>query len=122
MVIEKAKLFENTRERWPATVYVRPSKGVLCFVAEPSLVDVYEAVEGSCAPSGEWTAEDEWTHLANWSFHQALWALAERSAERQLHRNDVTFHMFDERMRFNLSDECWNAERIEYEESPSRFD
>lgn len=53
--------------------------------------------------------------------HQALWALAERSGERQLGRDEVNFEMFDERMRDNLSQECWDAERLEYEESPSRF-
>ncbi len=121
MAIDKAKLFERTRERWPLTVHVRPINGVPCFVAEPCLVDIHEAIEASCAPSGEWTAEDEWTGLANWSFHQALWSLAERSEEGQLHRDEVTFLMFEECMRSNLSDESWKAERLEYEESPSRF-
>ena len=121
MAIDKAKLFERTQERWPLTVHVRPINGVPCFVAEPNLVDVLEAIEASCAPFGEWTSEDEWTGLANWSFHQALWSLAEHSEERLLHRHEVTFLMFEERMRANLSDESWKAERLIYEESPSRF-
>ena len=121
MAIDKVRLFERTRERWPLTVRVLPTTGVPSFEAHPCLVDVHEAVEVSCAPAGEWTAEDEWIGLANWSFHQALWALAERSGERHLHRDEVTFDMFDDCMRSNLTDECWNAERVDYEESPLRF-
>jgi hypothetical protein len=122
MAIEKMKLFERTRERWPATVRVVPTDGVPSFETTPSLVEVHDAVEASCETAGEWTAHDEWTGLANWSFHQALWAPAERSAsERHIHREEVTFEMFDERMRFNLSDDCWSAERAEYDESHSRF-
>jgi hypothetical protein len=121
MAIDKAKLFERTRERWPLTVRVRPTNGVPPFDTQPCLVDVHGVIEASCAPAGEWTAEDEWIALANWSFHQALWALAEGSGERHLHRDQVTFDMFDECMRSNLSDDCWNAERLEYKESPSRF-
>lgn len=122
MAIEKRKLFERTRERWPLIVRVVPTDGVPCFEAEPSLVEVYRAIEAYCEPTGERTAEDEWTGLANWSFHQALSAVAERSAsERYIHREEVTFEMFDERMRSNLSDDCWIAERKEYEENPSRF-
>ena len=122
MAIEKGKLFERTRERWPLAVRVVPADGMPCFKSEPSLVEVYRAIEAYCEPTGERTADDEWTALANWSFHQALWTLAERSnLERDIQRDEVTFEMFDERMRSNLSDECWNAERIEYEESTSRF-
>ena len=122
MAIEKRKLFERARDRWPSVVRVVPTDGVPRFNAEPSLVEVYRAIEEACEPPGEWTSEDEWTGLANWSFHQALWALAEQSSsERAIDREDVTFEMFDERMRSNLSDDCWAAERLEYEESPSRF-
>lgn len=122
MAIDKWKLFERTRGRWPPNVRVVPTAGVPCFKTTPNLVDVYAAIEASCEPKGEWAAEDEWTQLANWSFHQALWALAENSgAEKHINREQVTFEMFDEQMRLNLSDDCWNAERTEYEESPSRF-
>lgn len=121
MAIDKVKLFERTKERWPLAVHVRPIDGAPCFVAEPCLVDVHAAIEASCAPSEEWTAEDDWTGLANWSFHQALWSLAEHSEEGLLHRDEVTFLMFEECMRDNLSDESWKTERLEYEESPSRF-
>jgi hypothetical protein len=121
MAIEKVKLFERTRERWPLKVRVLPTNGVPPFEAKPSLVDVYRAIEASCEPAGEWTAEDEWVNLANWSFHQALWALAERAGDRQLHRDEVTFEMFDKCMREHLSDDSWKAERLEYDESPSLF-
>ena len=121
MVLEKTKLFEQARGRWPLTVRVFPKHGTPCFEAKPCLGDVYRDIETSCEPVGDWTAEDEWTKLANWSFHQALWALAEGAGERLLHRNEVTFMMFDECMRENLTDDCWGAERIQYEESPSRF-
>lgn len=121
MAIDKAKLFERTRKRRPLTVHVRPVNGVPCFVAKPCLVDLHGVIEASCAPSGEWTAEDEWIGLANWSFHQALWSLAEHSEEGPLNRDEVTFVMFEECMRSNLSAESWKAERLEYDESPSRF-
>ena len=122
MAIEKTKLFERTRERWPLTIRVTPADGLPCFEAEPSLVEVYRTVEASCEPAGEWTREDEWTKLANWSFHQALWELAERSdSGRHIQREEVAFEMFDEWMRSNLSDDCWSAERHEYNESPSRL-
>lgn len=121
MAINKMKLFERTRERWPLDVHVRPIDGVPCFVAEPCLINVHEAIEASCALSAEWTAEDNWTVFANWSFHQALWSLAEGSEEGLLHRDEVTFLMFKECMQSNLSTENWKAERLEYEESPSRF-
>lgn len=121
MAIEKARLLERTRKRWPLTIRVVPKDGVPCFEAEPCLNEVYQAIEASCEPAGEWTAEDNWVHVANWSFHQALWGLAERSGERNLSRSEVTFEMFDHCMRENLSDGCWDAERLEYEESPSLF-
>jgi hypothetical protein len=53
---------------------------------------------------------------------QALWAVADQlTGERDLDRDEVTFEMFDERMRSNLADDCWVAERHQYEESPLRF-
>ena len=119
MAIEKLKLLERTRERWPTNVRVCPRDGVPCFEADPSLVDLYRAIEAACEPKGDWTAEDEWTKLANWSFHQALWAIAERSGERQIYRDEVTFEMFDKYMKENLSgDDCWIEQRVEYERSP----
>lgn len=122
MAIEKIKLFEQTRERWPLTIRVTPTNGLPCFEAQPSLAEVYQDIEASCEPAGEWTREDEWTKLANWSFHQAFWGLAERSSSgRHIGREEVTFDMFDEWMRSNLSDDDWSAERHEYEESPKRL-
>jgi hypothetical protein len=121
MAIEKTRLFERTRGRWPLTVHVVPKEGVRCFEATPCLNEVYRTIEASSKPAGEWTAEDNWTHVANWSFHQALWTLAERPDERHLDRNEVTFDMLDRCIRENLSDDCWDAERLEYEESPSLF-
>jgi len=121
MAIEKTKLFDGTREQWPLTIRVLPKDGVTRFDSDPCLNDVYRAVQAGCEPAGEWTAEDEWANLANWSFHQALWALAERAGERHLYRDEVTFEMFDRCMRNNLSDDSWDAERLEYEESPSLF-
>lgn len=83
---------------------------------------MYRLIEESCDPSGEWTQSDEWTQLANWSFHQALSELAEHAAaEKVIRREDVTFDMFDYWIRSNLTDECWDEERREYEDSASRF-
>ena len=123
MAIEKWKLFDLARKRWPLSIHVVPRDGTPNFEAEPGLVAIYEAVEASHQSTGDWTPQDEWQGLANWSFHQALWKLAERSAsERDIARDEVTFQMFDEEMRSNLwGDDCWIAERQEYEESPSRF-
>lgn len=86
------------------------------------MVAVYRSIEEACDPRGEWTLSDEWTQLANWVFHQALEALANSAeTEKIVRREEGTFDLFDEWMRFNLSDECWDEERREYEDSPSRF-
>jgi hypothetical protein len=122
MPVEKRRLFEQARDRWPRRMRVFPTKGFPRFNAEPSLVDVHNDIQAACDPKSGWTEEDEWTGLANWSFHQALWAVADQSTEeRDVDRDDVTFERFDECMRFNLSADCWTAERREYEESSLRF-
>ena len=101
---------------------VLPTNGFPSFASKSNLYDVYRAIEAACEPKGEWTAEDEWTGLANWSFHQALWLLAEQStAERIVYRDEVSFEMFDARMRANLLDDGWIAERQKYEDRPLRF-
>ncbi|MDO9490497.1 MAG: hypothetical protein Q7J32_19170 [Sphingomonadaceae bacterium] len=123
MAIDKNRLFERARERWPLVFRVMPVEGVPCFESKPCIAEVYRDIEASSQPEGEGTPADEWKALAHWSFHQALWALAQQVEwERDLHRDEVTFEMFDEWIRSNLAgDDCWRAERQEYEESPSRF-
>jgi hypothetical protein len=122
MIIEKSKLFEQARDRWPLRVRVFPTNGFPPFDSEPRLVDVHRDIQASCDPNGEWTEEDEWTGLANWSFHQAFWSVADQSIEeRYVDRDEVTFELFDERMRSNLLADCWEAERKAYDESPLRF-
>ena len=119
MAIERMRLFELARNRWPRRMRVIPKNGFPPFDAEPSLVDVHGDIQAACDPKGEWTEEDEWTGLANWSFHQAIWAVFDQStAERVVDRDEVTFEMFDECMRSNLSADCWVAERRQYEEGP----
>lgn len=111
MAIDKTKLFESTKERWPE-VSIGPSNGVA----------IYRAIEEACEPTGEYTQKDEWTQLANWAFHQAIGTLADDTASgKVVRKEEVTFDLFDEWMRFNLADDCWEAERREYEASPSRF-
>ena len=115
-------MFESTRERWPESFFVHPKDGTPAFDSEPNLVAVHHLIEDSCRPSGEWTQDDEWTHLAIWAFHQALWALAEKATTaKSVSRDDVTFDMFDHFLRSNLSHECWDKERQEYEASPLRI-
>jgi hypothetical protein len=122
MAIDKTKLFESTRDRWPLSFRIIPTEGIPSYAAEPEMVEVYRSIEEACAPRGEWTQSDEWTQLANWAFHQALGALAEDGvSEKTVRREDVTFDMFDHWTRFNLSHKCWDEERHEYEASPSRF-
>ena len=122
MAIERTRLFEEAKARWPTRMRVFPTDGVPPFAAVPSLVDVYNDIQASCDPEGDWTDEDDWTGLANWSFHQALWAVAEQTTtERYVDRDEVAFERFDECMRSNLSADCWVAERRLYEESPLRF-
>jgi hypothetical protein len=84
MAIDKMKLFESTRDRWPESIRITPTNGVPTFEAEPELVAVYRKIENACDPTGEWTANDEWNQLANWAFNQALWALAEDGRRRGL--------------------------------------
>lgn len=122
MAINKWKLFEEARERWPQRFQIIPTDGSPCFEADPELVAVYRSIEDTCTPSGAWSPSDEWAKLANWSFNQALWQIAEQvSEERFVLREEVSFDAFDHWMRFNLSDEMWMAERQEYDASPSRF-
>jgi hypothetical protein len=122
MAFDKMKLFESTKNRWPSSFRVTPSDGVPSFEAEPELVAVYNLIEEACEPAEERTHADEWTQLANWAFHQALWVLARHTAtESVIHREDVTFEQFDHWIRLNLSDESWVEERREYEDSPSLF-
>jgi hypothetical protein len=122
MAIDKMKLFESTRDRWPSKFHITPTDGVTGFDAEPELVGVYDRIAASCEPLGDYAHDDEWTQLANWAFHQSLWALAKGGAtERVVRREDVTFEMFDDWLRSNLADDSWAEERREYEESPSRF-
>jgi hypothetical protein len=122
MIIDKKKLFEDARGRWPESLRVTPKEGVPCFRAEPSLTEVYRSIEASCSPASEWATSDEWCQLANWSFTQALWTLAEQvNSERLILRDEVTFDMFDAIMRSNLSHHEWTAYRKAYEASPSRI-
>jgi hypothetical protein len=118
MAIDKMKLFESAQERWPLSFRVASSDGN----NNPNLTDVYRTIEASCDPIGGWTPADNWTQLANWAFHQALFQLAqEADAESDIHRQSVTFARFDHWMRFNLSDDGYTAEREEYESSPLRL-
>jgi hypothetical protein len=122
MIVEKTKLFQQARDRWQRKMRVFPKNGFPPSDVKPNLIDVHRDIQAACDPKGEWTEEDEWTGLANWSFHQALWAVAEQSiTERNVDRDEVTFEMFDECMRSNLLADCWVAERKAYDQSPLRF-
>lgn len=118
MSVEKRRLFEEAKNRWPLHIRALPTNGYPPFVTEPCLVNVHRNIEAACSPKGEWTEEDNWTALANWSFHQALGAVVDQSkAEQDVYRDEVTFEMFDKRMRSNLAIEHWADERLEYEEN-----
>jgi hypothetical protein len=81
MAIDKMKLFESTRDRWPTSFRISPNTRMLCFEARPELVAVYDAIGKSCTPTGEWT------QLANWAFRQALRAVAKYvTTERAIRR------------------------------------
>lgn len=41
MAIEKAKLFERTRERWPLAISVLPTNGVPSFEAKPCSAEIF---------------------------------------------------------------------------------
>jgi hypothetical protein len=64
MAVEKSRLFEQAKDRWPRRMRVSPTSGFPPFDAEPSLVDVHNDIQAACDPKGEWTEEDEWTGLA----------------------------------------------------------
>ncbi len=92
MAIERRRLFEEAKARWPILIRVFPTHGFPPFDAKPRLVDVYNDIQASCDPKGDWTEEDEWTSLANWSFHHALWAVTEQTrTERDVDRDEVAF-------------------------------
>ena len=63
---------------------------------------------------------DDWTQLAAWAFHQALWELAGSRGgvgEATLRPADVSFEAFDRWMKKNLSDETWANVRKDYDAS-----
>jgi hypothetical protein len=108
----KRELFERVRTRWPQELHLPKAQPVLpAIMTEPSDVATYRKIEDSLP------AEDEWTNLAAWAFHQALNKLVRRrhnASESVVFIKDVSFRSFDTQMKSNLADISWNAERAIY--------
>ncbi len=106
MTIDKYALFETTKALWPETVNVSGHPN--------ALNEIYYRHESA------FSQDDDWHQLALWSFHQALSAHEQRYSAKGMpiiYPREVTFFEFDKWMRFNLGDNCWSSERVEYENS-----
>ncbi|WP_425993749.1 hypothetical protein [Caulobacter sp. DWR1-3-2b1] len=110
------ELFENVRARWPEELLILNEQIALpAILTEPSDWTVYKSIEKSISSEGEWI------NLAAWAFHQALNTLLHRSWEARsgvVRSNDVSFQLFDVKMKSNLADSSWAAERAIYSRMP----
>lgn len=98
-------LFEEAKSFWPLNLKIKifrnEENGFMC---NPSLVDIYREIESHIAPN------EEWKKISTWSFHQALWNLAEISAQAgkdAIYARDVNFYDFNRMMLDNLSGSEW---------------
>ena len=106
MTIDRIALFENTKSLWPTIVMVSDNPN--------ATHEIYRANEDA------FSKDDDWRQLGLWAFHQALAEHEKRALAKglPLHPREVAFDEFDTRMRANLNgDDCWLAERAEYESS-----
>ena len=98
MAFNKVDLFEKTKALWPAQIDLggmvingRHVKG------GQILVELYNRLETS------FDEDDHWNQIAIWAFHQSIWPFSsdysEDDAARVLLIGDVTFEMFDEKVR-----------------------
>ena len=116
MVTDKQTLFQIAMQRWPNKICISdklPSKDSVATV--PSLADIYRCIES------EISENDDWDHIAAWSFHQALNEIAMmRRTERhqEVCPEQVPFELFDNMMTSNLADESWTQERDIYAHLP----
>ena len=104
--MDKQALLDRVKLLWPDAITLRSRGG------QDALNNIYWPIEARLEDDG-----DEWTQLAAWAFHQALWVLARTkvSAGRAVLRPaDVTLEAFDYWMMTNLSDETWAEARHEY--------
>jgi hypothetical protein len=117
MSINKLELFEHVRSLWPQQINLG---GMIVnnkhITGLQILNELYYEIEAS------FDINDHWHQLAIWAFHQALWVYSEgrlNTGESTVHTADITFEIFDQKMRENLEDESWAKERAEYLEISS---
>lgn len=112
----KRDLYEHARARWPSTLrIIRDRSNDAVVVTDPSDYDVYRAIENTIG------ANDEWSQLSAWAFHQALGIkIREDYNEKKLLvlTRSVTFEMFEKYIKSNLADESWEEERDTYNNLP----
>ena len=104
--VDKRTLLDRVRHLWPDAITLRPDGG------EAALNNIYWPIEAKLEKGG-----DEWTALAAWAFHQALWDHARHQADAGssiIRPADISLEAFDFWMRKNLSDEAWTNFREEY--------
>lgn len=112
MTFDRHALFERMRALWPSVIDLsgevfdgRRVSGLQV------LNELYRAIEASTP------ANDYWREIGAWAFHQALWSSAKDrppEATTPVQPSAVTFNAFDQKMRLNLADPCWAAERDIY--------
>jgi hypothetical protein len=114
-MIEAHELFLSVRARWPDAIALGGSLIENSDVTSiPALTEIYDRIESSIE------ADDEWTCLAAWAFHQALTAFSKRrvlEGKNFVHSRDVGFDEFDAKMKENLRDPSWSEIRSNYDPS-----
>jgi hypothetical protein len=112
----REEIFNNARQRWPAKIRLLPDLSPMGnVVTTPCENAIYSDIENAIPEN------DDWAHIAAWSFHQALGEFIHQHWAQQCHEvetRDVTLDMFDRMMTSNLLHESWSAERAVYHALP----
>ena len=63
---------------------------------------------------------EHWLSVSSWAFHQAIdtFIKSEReSGKNVIQMSDMPMDLFNKQIFFNLDDDDWQKERLEYEQS-----
>ena len=112
MLLDKAKLFENTKALWPDII--NPSGMVIGgnkYKGSDILNAIYWQLENTFG------VNDHWKQLSIWAFHQAIPEEYSDLLDRgySIRPRDVKFEDFAKKMRETLlGDDAWEKERSIY--------
>lgn len=98
--MQPLELFELAKRHWPAVI---PSSA--------------EALNEIYWPLDDQFFDDDWLHIAIWSFHQTVWLYAQQArmrGEEQFPISAIALERFDIQVRDNLSEDSWQEMRRAY--------